>query len=167
MTMAIPKTEDTALNMTPMIDIVFQLVTFFLLTLELAQKEFVQVDLPVAYHGLEDKSEQEGEIPRMIINLVADGRVQFKGNTYNFASGDPKEQDKAIKDLKDFLITLTSNPRWREPDGASKVKVMIHGDRAAKWQYSQWIMQVAANPRIKIYQIQFAAKHPVKEDEKK
>ena len=39
MSMPIPATEDTQLNMTPMIDIVFQLVTFFLLTLHFSTPE--------------------------------------------------------------------------------------------------------------------------------
>jgi biopolymer transport protein ExbD len=39
MAMAIPEVEETTLNMTPMIDIVFQLVTFFLLTLHFSTPE--------------------------------------------------------------------------------------------------------------------------------
>ena len=161
MPMAIPATEETVMNMTPMIDIVFQLVTFFLLTLDLANREFVEVDLPVAYKGVTIDPTAEEEVPSFIINLIADGKVQFKGNTYDFASGNPQDQDKAVKELKTFLLELTSGNKWREPDGASRISVMVHGDRNAKWQYTQWIMQVAANPKIKIYKLQFAVKHPV------
>jgi hypothetical protein len=39
MAMAVPEVEDTQLNMTPMIDVVFQLVTFFLLTLKFTTPE--------------------------------------------------------------------------------------------------------------------------------
>jgi biopolymer transport protein ExbD len=39
MSLSLPETDDTQLNMTPMIDIVFQLVTFFLLTLHFSTPE--------------------------------------------------------------------------------------------------------------------------------
>jgi biopolymer transport protein ExbD len=39
MAMPVPEVEETQLNMTPMIDVVFQLVTFFLLTLHFAAPE--------------------------------------------------------------------------------------------------------------------------------
>jgi hypothetical protein len=43
----LPETEDTQLNMTPMIDVVFQLVTFFLLTLRFtAPEERIDASLP-------------------------------------------------------------------------------------------------------------------------
>src|SRR5687767_10641962 len=38
--MPVPEVEDTAMNMTPMIDIVFQLIVFFLLTLRFSTPEY-------------------------------------------------------------------------------------------------------------------------------
>jgi biopolymer transport protein ExbD len=165
MPLKLPAVDETAMNMTPMIDITFNLVVFFMLTLDISQKEFVEVDLPVATQGVPDKEDPLAEVPRFAINLTADGRVQFKGNTYNISSTNAVEQDQALEDLRNALGALTNKPEWREPDGASKVSVMVHGDRSAKWQYVQWIMQVCANPRIKIYKIQFAIKHPPTEEQ--
>jgi hypothetical protein len=45
------------------------------------------------------------------------------------------------------------------------IPVMIHGDRDARWQYVQWIMQICAEPTIGVYKIQFAVKKPLGEDE--
>ncbi len=165
MTVKLPAVDETGLNMTPMIDITFNLVIFFMLTLDLSQKEFVEVDLPVATQGVEDDPRKvTDEIPRFVINLTADGNVQFKGNTYALSSANAADQDKALEDLRTYLRALVANPKWREADGASKVSVMVHGDRSAKWQYVQWIMQACANPTIKIYKIQFAIKHDVKDE---
>ncbi len=55
MPMKIEKQADSELNMTPMIDIVFNLVTFFMLTLDMSKKELAALDLPRAYQGVEDK----------------------------------------------------------------------------------------------------------------
>ena len=153
-------TDDAKMNMTPMIDMTFLLVVFFMLTIDLSQKEFFPVNLPFATEGVEDKDEQ-GDIRRFVINLAGDGRVYFKSYEFDLASEDPGEQDDAIQALQDALREVHGkDPSLREKDGASKVPVMIHGDWGAKWKYVQWIMQACAHPDIKIYKLQFAVKRP-------
>jgi biopolymer transport protein ExbD len=154
------KGDDAKLNLTPMIDVTFLLVVFFMLTIDLTQKEFFPVELPFATEGIEDK-EERGEIKRFVINLAGDGKVYFKNREFNLASDDPGEQDDAIQALQDALREIHGTSRLlREDDGASKVPVMIHGDWGAKWKYVQWIMQACAHPEIKIYKLQFAVKRP-------
>jgi biopolymer transport protein ExbD len=61
-----------SLDMTPMVDLAFLLVTFFMLTTTFAPEEPVTVDIP--------KSESEIILPdrdRMIISVAKDGRVFF------------------------------------------------------------------------------------------
>jgi biopolymer transport protein ExbD len=61
-----------SLDMTPMVDLAFLLVTFFMLTTTFAPEEPVVVDIP--------KSESEIILPdkdRMIISVANDGRVFF------------------------------------------------------------------------------------------
>ena len=55
MALKIETGEDTVMNMTPMIDIVFQLVVFFMLTLDMTNKEYAPLTLPFANQGIEDK----------------------------------------------------------------------------------------------------------------
>lgn len=68
-----------SLDMTPMVDLAFLLVTFFMLTAAFAPVEPVAVDMP--------KSESEILLPerdRMIITIADDGRVFFDmDNQYN------------------------------------------------------------------------------------
>jgi len=157
----IPDSEDAKLNMTPMIDITFLLVVFFMLTIDLSDKEFYPVDLPFASQGQEDK-ENPDEVKRFIINLDGSGGVHFKNYNFTLSSEDPGEQDDAIQALRDALRqTMGGDASLIEADGASKVPVMIHGDWAAKWKYVQWIMQACAHPDIKIYKMQFAVKKPL------
>jgi biopolymer transport protein ExbD len=160
----LPVTDDAKLNMTPMIDITFLLVVFFMLTIDLSTKEFFPVDLPYATQGIEDL-EKEGEVKRFVINLANDGTVYFKSYEFSLSSENPGEQDDAIQALQDALREVHGkDATLREKDGASRVPVMIHGDHAAKWKYVQWIMQACAHPDIKIYKLQFAVKKtPTKE----
>jgi biopolymer transport protein ExbD len=61
------------MNMTPMIDVVFLLIIFFLVSSHLAQQETqLELDLPTASTGAEP---EEGSSQRVTINLLADGRV--------------------------------------------------------------------------------------------
>jgi biopolymer transport protein ExbD len=152
-----PQGDESKMNMTPMIDIVFNLVVFFMLSIDLAQKEYVPLELPYARNGIEDK---EGEIERLTVNLLPSGDIKFKGGVWALATGTPAQQVAALVALRNELQRLTSNPALRESDRSSKVPLMIHGDRNARWQYVQWIMQVCAEPTIGIYKIQFAVKRP-------
>jgi len=162
----IPVTDNTGLNMTPMIDIVFQLVTFFMLTLDMSQKEMAVLDLPRANQGIEDKDPSTQldakyeDKQRFVINIEAAGSVMFKGKRWNLADANPANQDQALEALRQALRALTRDPRLRNTDGTSKAMVMVRGDRTAKWKYCQWIMQVCSDPNIQIYKIHFAIDHP-------
>jgi biopolymer transport protein ExbD len=156
----IATSEDAKLNMTPMIDMTFLLVVFFMLTIDLSSKEYIPVELPFASEGVEDKEPPPGEVKRLVINLMGDGKVGFKGNWFDLASEDPRAQDTAIQSLKQVLLDLVreAGRDAREPDGASKIPVLVHADLNAKWQYVQWVMQACADQHVKIYKIHFAVR---------
>ncbi len=158
--------DDAALNMTPMIDMTFLLVVFFMLTIDLTSKEFVPVELPFAYKGIEDSPENSDEtVPRLVINLEANGTITFKSQRFSLSSEDKVAQSNALKALTQELRLLTRDPRYKEEDDSSMIPVMIHADRGAKWQYVQWIMQVCVDPGVQIYKLQFAVKKPVSEED--
>ena len=160
-----PALENVGLNMTPMIDIVFQLVTFFMLTLDMSQKELAVLDLPRANQGIEDKIDpvaaknKPEENLRFTINIEAGGTLMFKGKRWNLANANPVEQDQALEALRQALRALTRLPSLRNADGTSKAQVLVRGDRKAKWKYVQWIMQVCSDPAIQIYKIHFSIEH--------
>ena len=161
----LPPTDNVGLNMTPMIDIVFQLVTFFMLTLDMSQKELAVLDLPRANQGIEDKAPNTNvnaayeDKQRFVINIEAGGNLMFKGKKWALANSNPAEQDQALESLRQELRKLTHDPRLRNADGTSKAMVLVRGDRKAKWKYVQWIMQVCSDQNIQIYKIHFAIEH--------
>ena len=168
MPIKLPATDTAVLNMTPMIDIVFNLVTFFMLTLDMSTKDLAVLDLPRANGGVEDKdpATQPGkkeDKTRFTINLEPKGTVYFKGERWSFSDEDPVKQDQSLENLRQALRTLTRPAKLRDERGFSKVMVLIRGDRSAKWKYVQWIMQVCADPNIKIYKMHFAVEHKAAE----
>ncbi len=157
-------TEDVKLNMTPMIDMTFLLVIFFVLTVDLTRKEFLPVQLPFATKGEENK-ERETVHKRFIINLNANGVATIKGREFPLANEDPLQQAKSMKDMTQMLVDFLAERRKQgeeiyEPDGACRVPVLLHADRGAHWKYIQWIMRVVVDQKIKIYKIQFSVKRP-------
>ena len=157
-----PAQDEAKPNLTPMIDMTFLLVVFFMLTIDLSQKEYVALELPYARAGIEDK---ETPIPRLTVNLLPSGDIKFKGNVWPLATGQPLEQRAALVALRNELQRLTADPEMRMEDRSSLIPVMIHGDRDARWQYVQWIMQICAEPTIGVWKIQFAVKKPLGEEE--
>ena len=64
-------------NMTPMIDVVFLLIIFFLVSSHLAKQESrMKLELPVAASGDNDPLT---ETPRITINIKEDGTMTFAG----------------------------------------------------------------------------------------
>ena len=66
-------------NMTPMIDVVFQLIIFFLLSSHLSQREnHLELPLPVATSSQEENPNDD--VPRITINVLADGTLLLGGS---------------------------------------------------------------------------------------
>ncbi|QDU30850.1 biopolymer transport protein ExbD [Anatilimnocola aggregata] len=69
---------EVGFNMTPMIDVVFQLIIFFLLSSNLSQLEnSLPLPLPVADSGQDDDGDPEQ--PRLTITVLADGTLLMTG----------------------------------------------------------------------------------------
>ena len=170
MAIQLSRPDEMGMNMTPMIDIVFNLVQFFMLTLDLSHKEMAILDLPRANNGIEEKGPDLQKVrdhvalpPRFTVNLRMDGVIEFKGIQLALAVIDPAVQDAALVQLRAALRALAATAPRDPETGASTAMVLIRGDRAAKWKYVQWIMQVCADPQIRIFRLHFAVEHSRKE----
>ena len=64
-------------NMTPMIDVVFLLIIFFLVSSHLAKQEVqMQLPLPTAESG---NQRVEDDVPRLTVNVLSDGTLMLSG----------------------------------------------------------------------------------------
>lgn len=72
------RSADVGINMTPMIDMVFLLIIFFLLSSSLVQQE-TQLDLPLpkAKNVLDDPADNAAQ--RVTINVQENGAISFLG----------------------------------------------------------------------------------------
>jgi biopolymer transport protein ExbD len=144
-------TEGLEMNMTPMIDIVFQLIIFLMLANDLSRKEIEDLELPVTLHASEDKGDKEKY--RIIVNLLK-----------NEGDRPPTLKVKGMEmDLAAFQQFLRPEAdRNREPDGpkASELYILVRADTHSRWQDVQWVMQACADPGIRVYKLQFATTKP-------
>lgn len=66
----------TSINMTPMIDVVFLLIIFFLVSSHMAKQENrVQLELPIAASGLNDVADRD----TLVVNVLNTGMWQIGG----------------------------------------------------------------------------------------
>ena len=126
--------EDCVVNLTPMIDVVFQLIIFFVVTVNLDQEQMNQsIKLPDSKYSREEKEKD----PRQItIQVDSDGRV-FIG--------------KAPYSIKGLRIVLKNTVRMF---GADNVPILIRGDKQSKHAHIRKVMDLCAG--LGMYKIKFA-----------
>jgi biopolymer transport protein ExbD len=131
------RSSELGFNMTPMIDVVFLLIIFFLVSSHLARQE-VQMPLPLP-------TASSGERPidtatrRVTINVLSDGRLMLAGK--------PVEAEQLRERLDEAL---------RESGG--EIEVRIRSDRTVAYQYVEPILLACA--RTGIWNVAFAVYRP-------
>jgi biopolymer transport protein ExbD len=106
--------------MTPMIDVVFLLIIFFLVSSHLARNESqLELELPIAGSASDDVDQQT---PRMIVIVVADGNL--------FLAGRPVGSDQLKERFSDAVE--------KEGDG---LEVRIRGSRNVAYSAVEPIMR--------------------------
>jgi len=147
------KQADVGINMTPMIDIVFQLIIFFMLASQFASAE---VDMSIQVPDVEDSRAliNDPKPPiRLIINMAAD-----------LAEDDPKDlRSKGLAYIKVGPINIEDDMvRLRELLEAGKAKadaengnliLIIRAHRTLAWTHVQQVMTEAAKAHVKDVQL--------------
>ncbi|MHC4223958.1 MAG: ExbD/TolR family protein [Planctomycetota bacterium] len=146
--------ESAEMDMTPMIDIVFNLLIFFMIVTDLSQKDLANLTLPLAYKAVQDKADDPDD--RLILNIDDMGRLLYKGKARTLDElGTILDQAKRVYNLK-----MRAKGKEGEDDfggmKASKLYVLLRADRDTPWQHVQWIMTIMAEQ--KLYKLQFATK---------
>ena len=81
-------------NMTPMIDVVFLLIIFFLVSSHLAKQEsHMELQLPVAESGSDDLQQ---DVPRVTVNVKDDGSLWLSGRAI-----DNRQLTERLKNVRD------------------------------------------------------------------
>jgi biopolymer transport protein ExbD len=125
------------MNMTPLIDVTFQLIIFFMLVNNIVSEESVEMIVPELQNA---KTRELGEVDRITVNIAPmdfdrDSRPQplnFEGSAAKVRIG---LQDYAPTDLEAITASLTE-AKARNPN----VEILLRADAAAYYETVQPVM---------------------------
>ena len=94
-------------NMTPMSDVVFLLIIFFLVSSHLASQEVhMQLDLPAAGNS---QDPLDVETPNLVVNVKADRTLVLRGITMTPQQLEPRLREAVRKDGTDLEVRIRSD----------------------------------------------------------
>ena len=152
--------EEMRMDMTPMIDCVFLLMIFFVLVIDLGQKDLEDLVLPKAEYSLPD---EDPPTHRPVVNVMQDGRVKFRGDL-KFDPHDPELQGpERLADLMRFFRDhFARRERIRpERDGAAGVTlidepILIRADKWTQWQHVGRLFEGAMTQDATFWKLELA-----------
>lgn len=155
-----PETE-MDMNMTPMIDVVFLLIIFFMIITDLTQQDLEELELPVARYATPDKPDPDDLRP--IVNTLYDGTMIVRREPYYQPEVDDAKPNP-FERLQNWL-SIVADKMEKEPineDDPNSAEVpgdplLIRADQVTPFKFIQNIMQVCGKQGIQIWKVQLAA----------
>lgn len=137
-----PKRQGVLIDMTPLVDVAFLLLTFFMLTTQFKPPEEVQIELP--------SSHSQFKLPEsdvMTLTLSKDGRIflgldsqRLRGRLF----GKDNELKASIEVPKDRLADMLIQARTANP----KLRTVIKGDKESDYGLAEDVMDILQKTKI-------------------
>lgn len=124
-------------NITPMIDVVFLLIIFFMVISQFQKIELEKLDLPQAEPVAETPP---AEPSRLVVNVHGDGRIIVE------------RAEHTPETLRTLLRKEVESSKGKPP------ALLIRGDRAAAWERIRVLLRVCAE--FKIFQVDVGIEDP-------
>jgi biopolymer transport protein ExbD len=160
-------------NIIPMIDIMFLILLFFMLSADMGQRELEDVKLPMADNVKEDKPQSDDvkTAPRIMVNCYHVPSSDLKCPNFSDDAGDLRDlvcvdeshwrigikgHTYTPEQLKDVL-EKAAEPERRDPKNprVSERKLQIRADRSAIYGHVQKVMNTCAE--VGIYKVELGA----------
>ncbi|MBI4616856.1 MAG: biopolymer transporter ExbD [Planctomycetes bacterium] len=145
------------IDMTPMIDAVFNLIIFFMVVVKMTNDELEPLELPKAEQAEEAKSEDR---ERLVINLakgpLVAGKTQYQV-IINGANVTPEKRDrKWVVNGSRFQRILKDEAKLGNRQFSER-QVLIRADEYCPYEYVAMVMAALVDPQIRIFKIQLGA----------
>lgn len=154
------------MDMTPMIDMVFQLVMFFIISVDFSRQELAFLKLPHSTAGIEDKAEDPR---RIVINVTAPAPTEAELKNPDIARLWPQSRidqanrilirnksytfDQLLEYLKVRGVQYRPDPK--DPTVA-ETSILIRCDGGQAFDLVKRIMQVCVHPNVRISKVEIA-----------
>jgi biopolymer transport protein ExbD len=136
------RSEPPRIDLTPLIDVVFLMLIFFMVSTTFDERTQLKIDLPEA--AAEDEARPEASES---VNITIDATGRFYVNDQPLVRHDRDTLRRTLKDLS---------------GGATDIPVVVSGDRSAPWQAMITLLDVAA--QLGLNQLSFVAKRDPDDD---
>ncbi len=130
------------LDMTPMVDVAFLLLTFFMLTTQFKPPEDVTVELPSSHSAF-----KLPESDVMIITVSKDGRIFLGLDAQNLRLklfGEEGRRKLSMEVTKDDLANMLIQARIANP----RLRTVVKGDRGAPFGPVEDVMNILQKTKI-------------------
>ena len=137
-----PKRHGVLIDMTPLVDVAFLLLTFFMLTTQFKPPEEVQIELP--------SSNSQFKLPEsdvMTLTLAKDGRIFLGLDSQKLRRrlfGEQNELKASIEVPKDRLADMLVQARTANP----KLRTVIKGDQNSEYGIAEDVMEILQKTKI-------------------
>jgi biopolymer transport protein ExbD len=148
------------MDMTPMIDVVFLLIIFFMVITDMTQQDLEELQLPVATNAVADKPAPDEFRP--VVNIKVDGSIWVKRRMYF----DPENPDD-YKELRGYLTDVAAKMKKDEAGVLPDESLLIRADMNTPFKYVQKVMEQCGYKGIQIWKVQLAASEAQKDDDDK
>mgnify|MGYP002628451190 CR=1 FL=1 len=154
------KMEEEKIDMTPMIDVVFLLIIFFMLISDMTQQDLEILTLPTAISAVPDEPDVKDFRP--VVNIRQTGTMVVKKEEVFVPTAEGGTDDERM--IKQTLLTFSDLMETDFFDPVAKTGVQLPDDflliRADQWtpfHYVQRVMTLCGDKDIQIWKVQLAA----------
>lgn len=138
-------------NLTPMIDVTFQLIIFFILASQMASQSLAQLELARPFESQATDLDKKATLPKVIVNVLAKDPDRQSDDPWVAGQAECYKIDTGTIDLDD-IAKLTNELKIRLKDsGVAKSEdfyVEIRADKRVDYSYVAPVMQAAAEAGI-------------------
>lgn len=148
------------MNMTPMIDVTFLLIIFFMIITDLTQQDLEELKLPVAMQAVPD--EPDPSKVRPVVNVLSSGDIIVKRETlFSQEQGDTTRLERYLSDQASFMLQK-GDWEYMNPEAQSGAKIpanplLIRSDQNTPFNMIQKIMEICGKEGIRIWKLELAA----------
>ncbi len=164
--------QNIEMDMTPMIDCVFLLMIFFVLVIDLSQKNLEDLILPKAQFIEPDEKPSAN---RPVINVLQNGTVVYEQKVRY----DPAVHGKNYAPIREMLLEIRKKGLDRgtlkfvdEVIAGKTVKliddpILVRADKWTEWHYVGEVMKQCSMPDVAFWKVELALSEQDKEEKKK
>ena len=152
--------EEFEMDMTPMIDVVFLLILFFMLITDMTQQDLEVLTLPKARTAQPDEPDPKDFRP--VVNVRQTGAMVVKQEEiFTPAQDGTKDDDRQLRQTLKLFASLMEKDNFTPGDKSTPLipdeAVLVRADRFTPFHYVQQVMTVCGENGIQIWKVQLAA----------